>query len=105
MLKLEFLICLLVLKDLLTKCHSVRKYLQKEDFDIVTALQAVDTTIKTLQRMRNEAVFKKFYDEAVQLAEDLDMEVIEPHARKLADIWMKIITLSTEYLEMRKNSV
>ena len=40
--------------------------------------------VKTLQTMRNEATFKMFYDEAMQLAEDLDIEVIDPHARKIS---------------------
>ena len=48
-----------MLKDLLTKCHTLSNYLQREDVDIVTALQIVDTTVKTLQTMRNEAVFKE----------------------------------------------
>ena len=34
--------------------------------------------------MRNEATLKKFYDEAVQLAEDLDNEVINPRAKKIS---------------------
>ena len=52
MLKFEFLTCLLVLKDLLTKCRTVSDYLQREDIDIVTALEVVDTTVKTL--LKNE---------------------------------------------------
>ena len=54
------LLCLLVLKDLMVKCRTVSDYLQREDIDIISALQIVDTTVKTLQEMRNERVFKIF---------------------------------------------
>ena len=47
MLKFDFLICLVVLKDLLSKCQTFSNYLQKEDIDIVSALQVVDSTVKT----------------------------------------------------------
>ena len=47
MLKFEFLICLLVLKDLLTKCQNISNYLQREDIDTVSALQVVDSTVNS----------------------------------------------------------
>ena len=49
-----FFICLFVLKDLLFKCRTVSDYLQREDIDIISALQVVDTTVKTIRDMRNE---------------------------------------------------
>lgn len=54
----EFLMCLVVLKDILVKCRTVSDYLQREDIDIISSLQLVDTTVKTLKEMRNERVFK-----------------------------------------------
>ena len=84
MLKFEFLICLVVLKDLLCKCQTISSCLQKEDIDIVSALQVVDSTVKTLQSMRNEAIFKKFYNEASRLAEELDIEVAVSRPRKVS---------------------
>ena len=48
MLKFEYLICLVVLKDLLSKSQTISSYLQREDIDIVSALQVVDSTVKTL---------------------------------------------------------
>ena len=48
MLKFEFLICLLVLKDVLSKCQTISNYLQREDIDIVSALQVVDSSVKLL---------------------------------------------------------
>ena len=50
--------------------------------DIVSALQVVDSTVKTLQSMRNETVFKNFYDEASRLAEEMDIEIALPRPRK-----------------------
>ena len=35
MLKFEFLLCLIVLNDLLFKCRCISDYLQREDIDIV----------------------------------------------------------------------
>ena len=83
MLKFDFLICIVVLKDLLCKCQTISNYLQKEDIDIVSALQVVDSTVKTLQSMRNEKAFKIFYDEASRLAEEMDIEIAIPRPRKV----------------------
>ena len=33
-------------------------YLQREDIDIVSPLQVIDTTVKTIKEMRNESTFK-----------------------------------------------
>ena len=82
MLKFDFLICLVVQKDLLSKCQTISNYLQKEDIDIVSALQVVDSTVKTLQSMRNETAFKFFYDEASRLTEEMDIEIAVPRPRK-----------------------
>ena len=84
MLKFEFFICLVVLKDLLSKCQTISSYLQREDIDIVSALQVVDSTVKTLQSMRNETVFKNFYDEASRLAEEMDIEIAVSRPRKVS---------------------
>ena len=56
-------------------------YLQREDIDIVSALQVV---AKTLQSMRNETVFKNFYDEASRLTEEMDIEIALPRPRKIS---------------------
>ena len=82
--KFEFCICLVVLKDILFKCHTVSDYLQREDIDIVSALQVVDTTVKTIKEMRNEAKFKLFYDEATEFADNVGIEISEPRARKIS---------------------
>ena len=79
MLKFEFLICL-VLKDL-SKCQTISNYLQK-DIDIVSALQVVDSMVKTLQSMQNETAFKIFC-EASRLAEEMDIEIALPRLRKV----------------------
>ena len=84
MLKFEFLLCLTVLKDLLFKCRCISDYLQREDIDIVSALQVADTTIKTLKEMRKETAFKMFYDEASKMAADMGIEVSEPRPRKVS---------------------
>jgi len=84
MLKFEFLVRLLVLKDLLSKCRTISDYLQKEDIDIVTALQVVDATITTLKSMRSEETFKKFFNEASKLAEEMEIEITESHPRKIS---------------------
>ena len=81
MLKFEVLICLLVLKDLLSKSRTISDYLQREDIDIVAALQVVDTTVKTLKAMRNEATLKKFFNEASKLAQELNIDESESHPR------------------------
>ena len=82
--KFEFCICLVVLKDILFKCRTVSDYLQREDIDIVSALQVVDTTVKTIKEMRNEAKFKLFYDEATEFADNVGIEISEPRARKIS---------------------
>ena len=84
MLKFEFLVRLLVLKDLLSKCRTISDYLQKEDIDIVTALQVVDATITTLKSMRSEETFKKFFNEASKLAEEMEIEITESRPRKVS---------------------
>ena len=73
----EFILCLIVMKDLLVKCRTVSDYLQKEDVDIISAMQVVDTTVKTFKEMRTETQFKKFYDEAKKLAYDLLIDIQE----------------------------
>ena len=83
-LKFEFLMCLVVLKDLLSKCRTISDYLQREDIDIVTALQVVDTTVTTLKSMRSEATFKKFFDEASKLADEMEIEITESRPRKVS---------------------
>jgi hypothetical protein len=50
----------------------------------VAALQIVDTTFKTLKLIRTEEEFKSFYDRAVQLAEELGVEVKEPRQSKVS---------------------
>ena len=82
--KFEFCICLVVLKDILFKCRTVSDYLQREDIDIVSALQVVDTTVKTIKEMRNEAKFKLFYDETTEFADNVGIEISEPRARKIS---------------------
>jgi len=84
MFKFDFLISLLVLQDLLLKCRTVSDYLQREDIDIVSALQVMDATIETLKSMRNEATFKNFFDEALSLAREVGVEVIEARPRKVS---------------------
>ena len=84
LLKFEFLLCLIVLKHLLFKCRCISDYLQREDIDIVSALQVADTTIKTLKEMRKETAFKTFYDEASKMATDMGVEVSEPRPRKIS---------------------
>ena len=69
-----------MLKDLLFKCHTVSDYLQREDIDIVGALQVVDITVKTIRDMRHETKFKDYYDKAVDLAREKD----EPRRRKIS---------------------
>ena len=81
---LIFFLCLFVLKDLLFKCRTVSDYLQREDIDIVSALQVVDTTIKTIGDMRNETKFKEYYDKAVEYAREKNVEVLEPRRRKVS---------------------
>ena len=76
--------CLLVLNDLLSKCRTISDYLQREDIDIVTALQVVDTTIATLKSMRNEVTFKKFFYEASKLADEMEVEITESRPRKVS---------------------
>ena len=93
MLNFEFLICLVVLKDL-SKCQTISSYLQREDIDIVSALQVVDSTVKTLQSMRNETVFKKFYDKASRLAEEMNIEIAVPRQRSVG-AWMIMLIIST----------
>jgi len=44
--KLDFCICLVVLKDILFKCRTVSDYLQREDIDIVSALQLLKPSKK-----------------------------------------------------------
>ena len=77
------MIGLVVLKDLLSKRQTISNYLQKEDIDIVSALQVVDSTVKILQSMRNDTAFKIFYDEASRLTEEMDIEIALPHLRKV----------------------
>lgn len=84
MLKFEFVLCLTVFKDVLFKCRCISDYLQREDIDIVSALQVADTTIKTLKEMRNERAFRNFYSEASELAEDIGIEVTETRPRKVS---------------------
>ena len=84
MLKFEFLLCLIVLKDLLFKCRCISDYLQREDIDILSALQLADTTIKTLKEMRTETTFKSFYTEASRMASEMDIQVAEPRPRKIS---------------------
>ena len=72
------------MKDLLFKCRTVSDYLQREDIDIVSALQVVDTTVKTIREMRNETKFKDYYDKAIDFAREKDVEVSEPRRRKIS---------------------
>ena len=75
-----------MLKDFFFKCISdyISDYLQREDIDIVSALQVTDTIIDTIKTMRNATTFKKFYDEASKLADNLGIEVSEPCSRKIS---------------------
>ena len=82
--KFEFCICLVVLKDILFKCRTVSDYFQREDIDIVSALQVVDTTVKTIKEMQSKAKFKLFYDEATEFADNVGIEISEPRARKIS---------------------
>ena len=63
-----------MLKDL-SKRQTISNYLQREDIDIVSALHVVDSTVKTLESMQNETVFKNFYDEAAKRTEEVDIEI------------------------------
>ena len=60
------------------KCRTISDYFQEEDIDIITALQMVDTTVKTLQGMRNNATFKQFYDQTLKMASEMGIEVNQP---------------------------
>ena len=73
---------------MLVKCRTVSDYLQK-DVDIVSAMQVVDTTVKTLREMRTEAQFKKFFDEAKKLTHDMpiDIEEMQPRVRKVSRLY------------------
>ncbi|XP_011407856.1 PREDICTED: uncharacterized protein LOC105315057 [Amphimedon queenslandica] len=82
----EFILCLIVMKNLLVKSRTVSDYLQNEDVDIVSAMQVVDTTVKTLREMRTEAQFNKIFDEAKKLAHDMpiDIQEMQPRVRKIS---------------------
>ena len=81
----EFILCLIVMKDLLVKSRTVSDYLQK-DVDIISTMQVADTTVKTFKEMRTATQFKKFYDEAKKLAYDLpiDIQEMQPRVRKIS---------------------
>ena len=102
LLKFEFLLCLIVLKDLLFKCWCISDYLQREDIDIVSALEVADTTIKTLKEMRKETTF---YDEASKMATDMGVEVSEPRPRKIShcldDNWQNEHVIVTNEEKLR----
>ena len=72
------------MKDLLFKCRTVSDYLQREDIDIVSALQVVDTTVKTIGDMRNETKFKEYYDKAVEFAREKMWKCWSLDAERLA---------------------
>lgn len=52
MFKFEFVLGLTMFKGLLFRCRCIIDYLQREDIDPVSALQVVDTTIKTVKEMK-----------------------------------------------------
>ncbi|XP_065895648.1 zinc finger MYM-type protein 1-like [Dysidea avara] len=68
----------------LKKLSDTSDYLQREDIDIVSVLQVVDTTVKTIGDMRNETKFKEYYDKAVEFAREKNVEVLEPRRRKVS---------------------
>ena len=63
----------------------------------MSALQVVDTTVKTIKDMRNKTDFQHHYDKA---ARERNVEVLEPRRRKVShridENWQNESTLSYE---------
>ena len=69
----EFLLQVLILKECFELSRYLSEYLQREEMDLVTAVDAVTTLIDTFSSLRNEEELKKFVD-AAKLAIDFGIE-------------------------------
>lgn len=77
----EFLLCLDVLEDVLLKCRRVSDYLQRDDIDMITALNMVDTTLKVLEGMRSSEKFNILFCKAMNKCE---AEIVMPRTRRVS---------------------
>ena len=70
----EFLLQLLILKECFELSKYLSEYLQREEMDFVTAVDAVTTLIKTFCSLRTEYKFAKFVNAAKLKAVEFDIE-------------------------------
>lgn len=70
----RFILCSVILKDLLQQTHVISKYLQGEGIDLNAAVTAIGATIDILKSKRNEADFKSYFDVAKGVSERNDIE-------------------------------
>ena len=70
----EFLLQLLILKECFELSKYLSEYLQREEMDLVTAVDAVTTLIEAFSSLRTEDKFAKFVKAAKLKAAEFDIE-------------------------------
>ena len=70
----EFLLAMVVLKQLLECTNVLSLYLQSKQIDLGAAITSVDATLSVLKKYRNDSVFHGHYETASSLADMLGVD-------------------------------
>ena len=88
----EFLLAMIVLKQLLEHTNVVSQYLQSKQIELGGAVSSIQATLSVLKRYRNEEKFHECFEMATSLAEMLGAEVptvllIQRVSQRLDQMW------------------
>lgn len=74
----SFIINICIMEKILGITYFISKFLQTENMDLVTAMDSIKSTVTQLQSIRNEDIFKRIFDKASKIAEQVGVSPTIP---------------------------
>ena len=71
----EFLLAIVVLKQLLEHTNVASEYLQSEQIDLAAAVSSIQATLAVLERYRTDSKSHEYFESAKALSHNLDADV------------------------------
>lgn len=74
----SFIITVCIMDKVLGITHSISRFLQTENLDLITAIESVELTVKKLQSIRNEKIFTEIFHRASKIGEKVGVSPTTP---------------------------
>eukprot|EP00118_Oscarella_pearsei_P022655 m.264586 g.264586 ORF g.264586 m.264586 type:complete len:308 (+) comp40472_c3_seq1:1303-2226(+) len=82
--KMDFVLAVIVLSDLLTYTNHLSKYLQSPKIELMAAVSSVRAVQRILSKQRTVTQFEKYFQQATDKCESLNTDDEEPRRRKVS---------------------